>query len=161
MVELTDDYKVLVADTRHSADAASLLTDATLQVAHWLAWVAVDVRVRLAAARAGTLVTAQAWLAHIHSLDIVAIKVDISGLARALREGIDTLVETSVPWLAVLAIRTARRTGIGAALAECRRAAGSGGDGSERTDRHDTGGNVAVEHLVKEGYLSEREQVGE
>lgn len=94
-------------DTRYNAEACSLLAPGLLQVADGAVWVLIDVGVKQTAVQFGAGITAVTWLAHTHSHDILGVDIDIDQLTLAFGWQVDALCIPSVPWLAVLTLRTA------------------------------------------------------
>lgn len=99
----------LVDDTRHGTAERLAAGGTALEVAGWAARVRVHECVGLAAGSLGTAVTALLWRDAKDRGDVVAEKVDVGQLFRALGWRGHTLVVVRVPWLAVEARRTARR----------------------------------------------------
>lgn len=84
----------------NSTDKASWGTSSTLEVAHGLARVVVDVRVGLALGVLLALVTAERRQAHVDRRDVVTVEISVGELLRALRWRRNALVVRWVPWLA-------------------------------------------------------------
>ncbi|GLD93569.1 hypothetical protein PINS_up002161 [Pythium insidiosum] len=102
---------VLAESSGDRADKSGRRPRCALEVAHWLAWVVVDVRVRVAAGRVGALVTAERRQTDVDGLDVVAVEVGVRELLTAARWRGDALVVVWVPWLAEEAVRAAGRAG--------------------------------------------------